>query len=46
MTKLQKFSKDIDEALFSSTYVSDEEIAEYQEDLDAYYNEKDALELE
>jgi len=39
MTKLQKMLKAIDEVLSSPSTITDEEIAKYQEDLDAYYAE-------
>ena len=39
MTKLQKMMKKIDEVLSSSSTITPEEIAMYQEDLDAYYAE-------
>ncbi|MBI4973320.1 hypothetical protein HZC27_01790 [Candidatus Roizmanbacteria bacterium] len=39
MTKLQKALKEIDEVLSSPSTVTDEEIAKYQEDVEAYYAE-------
>jgi len=39
MTKLQKMLKAIDEVLSSPSTITDEEIAQYQEDLDEYYAE-------
>ena len=39
MTKLQKALKEIDEVLSSPSTVTEKEIAEYQEDVEAYYDE-------
>ena len=46
MTKLQKALKEIDEVLSSPSTVTSEEIAKYQEDVEAYYAESYELSSE